>query len=569
MLEGISCDVVIVGSGLAGLRAAIEAAKTDPKMSITVLSKVQSMRSHSVSAEGGTAASLYTDEGDSFEAHQFDTVKGSDYLADQNVVELFVRSAPTQILQLEHWGMPWTRRKDGKIAQRPFGGHSYPRATFAEDKVGFFEMSTLYDTAQKFDNITFNHEWFVTSIIVDDGLFQGFTAIRLKTGNLGAFTAKAGILATGGTGRLYGFTTYGHSSTPEGMALALRAGIPLQDMELVQFHPTGLVPSGILITEAARGEGGYLKNSNNERLMKKYAPEKMELAPRDIISRSVVKEIEEGRSVEGPNGFPCINLDLTHLGHEKILKRLPGIRDICLKLAGIDPENNPIPIRPVAHYTMGGVEADISGSTKVKGLWVAGEVSCVGLHGANRLGSNSTAECLVWGTLTGEAAAKFVSQRVTPVTHKDVVIAEEKRIFDKILGKKPEENPYDIRHEIRETMDRSANVFRTEAGLAEGLKNIRRLKSNFSRGVQDTSRIYNTNLTDVLELEAMLDVAEVMLISAYAREESRGAHSRRDFPERDDVNWLKHTLVNLTPAGLKVEYKPVVIEKWKPTERKY
>ncbi|MEM4544518.1 MAG: FAD-binding protein, partial [Nitrososphaerota archaeon] len=414
MVDKISTDIVIVGSGLAGLRAAIEAAGRGPNLQIAVLSKVHAMRSHSVAYAGGTAATLYPEEGDSFELHAFDTIKGSDYLADQDTVELFVKLAPREILRLEHWGMPWSRKPDGRIDQRPFGGHSFDRACYAADKTGLHAMQTLYNTCLKYDNITFYHEWFATSILVEDGEFKGFTAIEIKSGELHVFKAKAGILATGGAGRLYSFTTYGHSATAEGMAMAYRVGIPLKDMEFIQFHPTGLVPSGILISEAARGEGGYLRNKHGERFMSRYAPEKMELAPRDIVSRAMMKEIMEGRGFEGPDGLDYVHLDLTHLGEKVIDEKLTEIKMIAMKFAGINPVNEPIPVRPAAHYTMGGVHVDIYGQTPVRGLWAAGEVNCSSVHGANRLGCNSSIDCLVYGFLTGKQAAEYASKKNNP-----------------------------------------------------------------------------------------------------------------------------------------------------------
>lgn len=570
-MDKISTDIVIVGSGLAGLRAAIEAASIDSSIQVSVISKVHAMRSHSVAYAGGTGAVLYPDEGDSFDLHAFDTVKGSDYLADQDAVELFVRLAPREILRLEHWGMPWSRRPDGRIDQRPFGGHSFDRACYASDKTGLHAMQTLYNTCLKYDNIAFYHEWFATSILVEDNEFRGFTALEIKSGELYIFEAKAGILATGGAGRLYSFTTYGHSATAEGMAMAYRVGIPLKDMEFIQFHPTGLVPSGILISEAARGEGGYLRNKQGERFMSRYAPEKMELAPRDIVSRAMMREIIEGRGFEGPNGLDYVHLDLTHLGEEVIDEKLTEIKMIAMKFAGINPVNEPVPVRPVAHYTMGGVHVDINGQTPVKGLWAAGEVNCVSIHGANRLGCNSTTDCLVYGYITGKNAAEHVLKKTgmssVPLTQ---VEREEKRIFDEILKGGFGDDPYLVRREMQNTMTQHAYVFRDGKGLEEGLKKIRELRKRFGTGrVSDKSREFNQNFINVLELDAMLEVAEVVLVSALARTESRGAHYRFDYPKRDDVNWLKHTLAYRTPEGPRLEYIPVKITKWEPKERKY
>ncbi|MEM4297146.1 MAG: succinate dehydrogenase/fumarate reductase flavoprotein subunit [Nitrososphaerota archaeon] len=570
MAEIVEVDVAIVGSGLAGLRASIEAARTsNGKLSVGVFTKTQVMRSHSVSAEGGTAAVLYVDEGDSFQSHAYDTVKGSDFLADQDAVDLFVRKAPEEILQLERWGMPWARREDGRIAQRSFGGQSYPRACFAEDKVGFFEMSTLYDTALKWDNITFYPEWAVTSILVNDGRFAGLTAIEIKSGEFHAVKAKSCVMATGGAGRLYPFATYGYSSTPDGLVIAYRAGAALKDMEFVQFHPTGLVPSGILITEAARSEGGMLLNSRGERFLKRYAPEKMEMAPRDIVSRAMYTEILEGRGFEGPDGVKCLHLDLTQIGAEKVKTRLAGIREICMKLAGIDPINEPIPVRPVAHYFMGGIDTNIEGKTGIDGLWAAGEVACVSINGANRLGSNSTTECLVWGAITGRRAAEFASKRDWVELPRDKVEREEKRIFDELLGKAPRENPYEVRDELQKTMESRCHIFRDEANLQTGLREVRTLRERLFRGVADSSRTYNTNLINVLEIEGMLEVSQIIIMSAVNRQESRGAHARTDYPKRDDVNFLKHTLAYHTADGPRLEYISPTITEYMPTERRY
>ena len=572
MTDVIRHDVLILGAGLAGLRAAVEASRvTGGKADIGVVSKVQLMRAHSVCAEGGTAAVLRPEEGDSLELHAWDTVKGSDFLADQDVVHRFVELCPQELIQLDHWGLPWSRRPDGRIDQRPFGGHSYPRATYAEDKTGFFEMQTLYDTLLQYRNWTRYDEWFVTSILVRDGQFRGVTAIEMATGKFHVMEGKALIIATGGAGTLFGFTTYSQTVTGDGLALAYRAGIPLEDVEFLQFHPTGLVPSGILMTEACRGEGGHLLNNTGERFMTKYAPERMEMAPRDLTSRSMMKEIEEERGFSGPGGLDYLHLDLRHLGREKILERLPLIREVTMHFLGLDPINEPIPVRPVAHYSMGGIEADIDGKTGIEGVWAAGEVANVGLHGGNRLGSNSTAECLVWGLITGREVADYVTTLSTiPEAPTAMVRAEESRLYDDLLRRSGGENPYVLRQELREVMVHAAGVFRTGPGMEEGLRKVREIRERFQEiNVQDQGRAYNTNLTYVLETENLIDIAEVLLAGAVARQESRGAHSRRDFPERDDVNWLKHTLAYHTEAGPRLAYKPVVITTWKPVERKY
>jgi len=563
-------DIIIIGSGIAGMRAAIEAAQ-NPGLDVAIVSKVQLMRSHSVCAEGGTAAVIQPDEGDSIELHAWDTVRGADFLCDQDVVMRFVEEIPKEIMLLEHWGIPWSRRPDGRIAQRPFGGHSYNRATFAADKTGFFEMQTLYDTLQKFDNISRYDECYVTSILIEDNLFHGVTAWDLAHGEFFAIQGKALVIATGGACRMFGFTTYSLTATGDGIAMAYRAGLPLKDTEFVQFHPTGLVPSGILITEAARGEGGYLRNSQGERFMEKYAAGKMELAPRDIIARAEMTEIEEGRGFTGPDGLDYVHVDLSHLGADKINERLPLIREVAIKFNFIDPIDEPIPVRPAAHYFMGGIHTDIDGATPVEGIWAAGEAGCLSLHGANRLGSNSTAECLVWGKIAGNKAALHALQQKNfpPLSQEAALRDAESQVFDRF---KPDakESAYSLRWELQKIMDAEVSVYRTGSGLEAALKKVKELQQRVPDiQVKDRGRIYNTDLLSALEVDNLLDIAEVVVVGALARTESRGAHSRRDFPERNDVDWLKHTLAHYTPAGPRMEYLPVIINAWEPVERKY
>jgi succinate dehydrogenase / fumarate reductase flavoprotein subunit len=569
--EILSYDIVIVGSGIAGLRATIEAARvSNGKTSIAVVTKVQAMRSHSVSAEGGTAAVLYTDKGDSLESHIYDTVKGSDFLADQDAVEFFVNSMPAEIYQLEHWGMPWSRTDDGRIAQRNFGGYSFPRATFAADRVGFYEMQTLYDTTRRYDNIHFFQEWYVTSLIVENGIFKGVTAIDLKSGEFHAFKAKAGIMATGGAGRLYRFATYGYSSTPDGLSLAYRAGAAIGDMEFVQFHPTGLIPSGVLITEGARGDGAVLMNNMGERFMKKYAPEKLDLASRDVVSRASITEIQEGRGFTDPiSGMEYLMLDLRHLGAERIKERLSGIREIAIKFKGIDPINEPLPVRPVCHYNMGGIKTNKTAETAITGLWAAGEAACVSINGSNRLGANSTAECLVFGAEAGRGAVKYATSNQSDYFPDSLVEKEEKRLFDEVFHGSGDVNPYEIHNQVQTIMDKYAYVYRTGDSLTTGLKELRELHAKAYRHVDDQAKEYNTNFVNVLELESMFDIAEVILVGGLARTESRGAHSRLDYPTRNDQEWLKHTLAYWAPSGPRLDYSPVTITRYTPTERHY
>jgi len=570
MAQTLTHDVLILGAGLAGLRAAVEISRrTEGKVDIGIVSKVQLMRAHSVCAEGGTAAVLRPEEGDSFDLHAWDTVKGSDFLGDQDVVHRFVRAMPEEIMLLDHWGIPWTRDAKGRIDQRPFGGHSFPRATLAADKTGFFEMQTLYDTLLRYPSFTRYDEFFVTHILAEGGRFAGLVGIHAGSGENVVLRGKALLIATGGGGTLYGFTTYSQTVTGDGMAMAFRAGLPLEDMEFLQFHPTGLVPSGILMTEACRGEGGYLRNNTGERFMGKYAPKLMELAPRDMVSRAETTEILEGRGFKSPEWGDYLHLDLTHLGAERINTRLPLIREVTIKFLGIDPITTPIPIRPVAHYSMGGIETDINGLTRFPNVWAAGEAACVSLHGANRLGSNSTAECLVWGGIAGGEIVKALPKLDLPPVPEARLKASEAHL-DALLRREGSENLYELRRALRATMDTNVGVFRTGEGLASALASVRELRERSRRApVKDKSRVYNSNLFHALELENLLDLAEITVAGALSRQESRGAHARRDFTTRDDERWLKHTLAWHTDGPPRFDYKPVTINTWKPVERKY
>ncbi len=566
-----SYDVLVVGGGLAGIRAAIAAVDVNPRLKIGMVSKVYPMRSHTVSAEGGAAAVLRPE--DSYETHAFDTIKGSDYLADQDVVEAFVREAPIEIIQMEHWGCPWSREPDGKISARPFGGMTTWRTCFAADKTGFHMLHTVFQTSLQFEQIHRHDEAFATKLLIEDSRCVGVVAIDMRSGRFQAITAKSVILATGGLGRLYAFTTNGNICTGDGMALAYRAGVGLKDMEMVQFHPTGLPFTGILITEAVRGEGGYLINKDGERFLKRYVPNKMELGPRDIISRAMITEFEEGRGFEGPHG-KYMHLDVRHLGEDVIDRKLPFMRELGREFVGIDIVKDPIPVRPVQHYMMGGVDADIAGATPIAGLYAAGECANVGLNGGNRLGSNSLSECLVFGAAAGRAAAEHASVAMAvganPV---DALLADEtRRIETSFLDKKGgEERIGTIREEMQHDMDAGAGVFRTKEGLETLTRQLGSLRDRFERiKIEDSSRTFNTELTAALELDFMLEVAESVAYSALAREESRGAHARRDFPERDDAKWLKHTLAYRTdePAP-RLEYHDVRITNFKPQARTY
>jgi succinate dehydrogenase / fumarate reductase flavoprotein subunit len=566
-MEILTHDLVIVGGGLAGLRAAIAASEVNSKVDVAVVSKVHPIRSHSVCAQGGTNTVLRRE--DSYNLHAWDTIKGADFLADQDVVEFFCHKAPKEIITLEHWGCPWSRDSHGKIDQRESGGSSFPRTCFAADMTGLHEMHTLYGKVTSLENITFYDEYFVTSLIAEDNVAKCLTAIELKTGELHAFRAKAIIMATGGCERIYERTTFSHGATGDGMAIAYFAGVPLKDMEFVQFHPTGLVPSGVLITETARGEGGYLFNAKGERFMKRCAPEKMELAPRDVVARAETTEILEGRGLEGPYG-PYIALDIRHLGEEKINERLPLIRDVAIKLAGVDPVKEPIPVRPAAHYSMGGIHVNIKTETTISGLYAAGECSCVSVHGANRLGGNSTADCLVFGSVAGVEAAKHALSKGFRELPRDKILAEEKRVFDKILGNEGDEKVSILRDEMRHIMNEKVWVFRRGNELASTLKEIRAIKERFKNiRLEDGGRTFNTELVEALQLNFMLDLAEVTVVSAFARTESRGAHFRVDYPSRDDVNWLRHTLAYYTMEGPRLEYIPVTVTKWPPVARAY
>lgn len=576
-MQVLKYDIVILGSGLAGMRAALQAAKANGRLSIAIVTKLHAMRSHSVSAEGGISGVLYPGKTDSAALHAYDTVKGSDYLSDQDAVEMLVSHAPEEIRLFDNLGVPWNKSDNGGVELRAFGGMSVPRTAFAADKTGFFMMGALYDTLLSTQNIEFFHEHLATKIFIDKGRFTGLSTIDLATGETVAFSASACIIATGGFGRIYDFTTNSHSNTGDGTALAYDAGLQLKDMEFVQFHPTALVPSGILITEAARGEGGYLLNSKGERFMERYAKSKMELAPRDIISRAIVTEIEEGRGMREKKfgDYEFVNLDMRHLGEAKIDERLPMIKEIAMKMAGIDPSKETIPVRPAAHFTMGGINSDIdgrvfSGKRSVSGLWAAGECGCISVHGANRLGSNSLSQCVIWGRITGNEAARFASRAKADGSGAEAAAKEEENRIMSLIGRKEGESPYPIRRELRLVMDRHFGVYRAGASMMKGRRAIIDLEKRFAKiAVEDKSSVYNTNLRDVIEIGFSLSLARAVAECAINRRETRGAHSRKDFPKRDDRNWLKHTILQKSGSKMRMSYSKVRITKWKPEERKY
>ena len=578
-MESHKHDVLIVGGGGAGLRAAIAVCEANPKLSVGVISKVYPMRSHTVSAEGGAAGVIKP--GDSWDEHAYDTISGGDWLCDQDAVEAFVKEAPEELLRLEHWGCPWSREPDGHIAVRAFGGMTKMRTWFAADKTGFHMLHTLFQTSLKYDTVIRYDEWFVTKLLVDDGCVQGAVVIELMSGKIRAITANAVILCTGGCGRVFPFTTNANIKNGDGMALAYRAGAPLKDMEFVQYHPTGLPFTGILITEAARAEGGYMLNKDGYRYLQDYNLGKpqpkpvlrsMELGPRDRLSQAFVKEMEKGRTIKGPYG-DVVHLDLRHLGEKLISTKLPFVRELCLKYQNIDPVKELIPVRPVVHYMMGGVHTDINGATALPGLYAAGEVACVSINGANRLGSNSLPELLVFGARAGRAAAEFASKHTVPsAAILAQAVDEDGRLRKQLLEKKEgRERIATIRDEMQKAIENGAGIYRTGTSLGETTARLHDLQQRYTNAVLDDRGLtFNTELIAAMELGFMLDVAEAIVQSALRRTESRGAHQRNDFPRRDDEKFLAHSLVYRNADGSsRVEYLPVKITRWPPGERVY
>jgi succinate dehydrogenase / fumarate reductase flavoprotein subunit len=555
-------DVLVIGAGLAGMRAAIEA--FDEGADVALVSKIHPVRSHSGAAEGGINAALGNASEDDPEKHAFDTVKGSDYLGDQDAIQVLCDEAPGDVYELENWGAVFSRTEDGRIAQRPFGAAGEPRTAYAADITGHVLVQVLYEQVMKRDLRVYD-EWFAWKLVVDDGRCQGVVCWDLLDGGLKTIGAKTVILATGGAGRLYVGTTNAYACTGDGMAMALRVGVALEDMEMMQFHPTTLAPTGVLITEGCRGEGAYLLNSENDRFLKRYAPNAMELASRDVISRAEQTEIDEGRGVDGN-----VLLDLRHLGAEKILERLHGTRELSMVFLGVDPIYDPIPVRPGAHYHMGGVDTDVWGQTELEGLYAAGECACVSVHGANRLGGNALMETITFGKRAGRHAAEWALTHTT-VAVPESVEADTERELKALLRRKRGERPWKIRDELAQTMHENFGVFRREKQMKEQAKIIAGLRERYEHVVvDDKGDVFNTDLTQALELGFLLELADCMIVSGLGRKESRGAHARPyDHPERDDENFLRHTLVRWVRGRPKLDWKPVTMTKWKPQERTY
>jgi succinate dehydrogenase / fumarate reductase flavoprotein subunit len=555
-------DVLVVGAGLAGMRAAIEA--FDAGADVALISKIHPTRSHSGAAEGGINAALGNASEDDPEKHAFDTVKGSDYLGDQDAIQILCDEAPDDVYQLEHWGAVFSRTEDGRIAQRPFGAAGEPRTAYAADITGHVLIQVLYEQVMKRDILTYE-EYFAWRLVLNDDRCQGVICWDLLNGGLRTIGAKTVILCTGGAGRLYVGTTNAYSCTGDGMAMALRVGVPLKDMEMMQFHPTTLSPTGVLITEGCRGEGAYLLNSEGDRFLKRYAPNAMELASRDVISRAEQTEIDEGRGVDGN-----VLLDLRHLGAEKIHERLHGTRELSMVFAGVDPIHEPIPVRPGAHYHMGGVDTDVWGQTWLEGLYAAGECACVSVHGANRLGGNALMETITYGKRAGRHAADWALSHTT-VEVPPSVEADAERDLKELLDRDEGERPWSIRDELAQTMHENFGVFRRENQMQREGEIIAGLRERYERVVvEDKGQVFNSDLTQALELEFLLELADCMVVSGLARKESRGAHARPyDFPDRDDESYLRHTMVTWEDGRPKLDWKPVTMTKWQPQERTY
>jgi len=571
-------DVIIVGGGLAGCRAAVEIARIDPSLNVAIVAKTHPIRSHSVAAQGGMAATLNNvDSEDSWEAHAFDTVKGSDYLADQDAVEILAKEAPDVVIDLEHLGVLFSRLPDGRIAQRAFGGHSYRRTCYAADKTGHAILHELVNNLRRY-GVQVYQEWYVMRLILEEGEAKGLVMYHMLDGRLKVVRAKAIMLATGGYGRVFNTTSNDYASTGDGLAMVAQAGLPLQDMEFVQFHPTGLYPVGVLISEAVRGEGAYLRNSEGDRFMENYAPSKMELAPRDITSRAITLEIRAGRGIhpDGSAGGPFIHLDLRHMGREKIMSRIPFCWEEAHRLVGVDAVEEPMPVRPTAHYSMGGIPVDTDGRVRsgvdgfVEALFAAGECACVSVHGANRLGSNSLLECVVYGRRTGAAIAQYVQSRKLPNLDETPYLQEAKEQVQALLDQQGEQRINPLRQAFQDAMSQYCGVFRDQDSMEKGLEMTQELQQDYGTiYLGDRGSLWNTEIIEALELNNLMVVGRMILTSALNRKESRGAHSREDYPQRDDPNFLKHSLAFYSAAGIDIQYRPVTLTRFEPQERKY
>lgn len=551
-------DVLIIGAGLAGMRAAVA---IPPTLDVAMVSKVHPLRSHSVAAEGGINAAIRRE--DSWEAHAFDTIKGGDYLGDQDAVEILCQEAAEEIMGLERMGALFSRDEQGQIAQRPFGGADFPRTCYTADRTGHAMVHLLYEQVLK-RRILVYEEWYVTSLIVEEGICRGVVALDLRTGEVSAIGASAVILATGGYGRVYGISTNALINTGDGMSMAYRAGAPLMDMEFVQFHPTTLKRTGILLSEAARGEGGYLINSKGERFMQCYAPSKMELASRDVVSRAEQQEIDEGRGLDG-----CVLLDVRHLGRQRILERLPQIRELALTYIGVDMIEAPVPITPGVHYSMGGIKTNAWAETAIEGLYAAGECACVSVHGANRLGGNALLETVVFGKRAGMRAAER-AKGIRKMEPSGRALTQDQERISHLMERTKGEPVWQLREELGKTMNQYVGIFRTREKIEKARECLLDLRKRVDQvALQDKGRIFNMQLTAALELGSVYELACVITESSLFREESRGAHYRFDFPKRDDQRWLVHTLAYSTSSGPRLDTLPVTITRHPPQERTY
>ncbi|MCT7955877.1 succinate dehydrogenase/fumarate reductase flavoprotein subunit [Laspinema palackyanum] len=574
----IEHDVIIVGGGLAGCRAAVEIGRINPSIDVAVVAKTHPIRSHSVAAQGGIAATLKNvDSTDSWEAHAFDTVKGSDYLADQDAVELLTKEAPDVVIDLEHMGVLFSRLPDGRIAQRAFGGHSHNRTCYAADKTGHAMLHELVNNLRRY-GVQVYEEWYVMRLILEDGQAKGLVMYHILDGRLEVVRAKVVMFATGGYGRVFNTTSNDFASTGDGLAMSAMAGVPLQDMEFVQFHPTGLYPVGVLISEAVRGEGAYLINSEGDRFMATYAPSRMELAPRDITSRAITREIRAGRGVypDGRPGGPCVFLDLRHMGQEKIMSRIPFCWEEAHRLLGVDAVYEPMPVRPTGHYSMGGIPVNTEGQVRsgpdglVEGFFAAGECACVSVHGANRLGSNSLLECVVYGKITGAAIARYVENRKLPDLDDRPYLQQAQQELQSLVDRSGPLRIGAVRQGFQDAMSDHCGVFRSDELMREGLKQLEQFQQQYQQiYLDDKGKLWNTEIIEALELRSLMVVGQLILASALNRQESRGAHFREDYPDRDDDQFLKHTLSYYSPAGVDIRYRPVTITQFQPKERKY